>query len=103
MNQMLTITIPAGLDFSALNLRRDADGNVSFDWSVIEQICEASGLDPAMFAESPEDNVASLITTWYRHHLENGGARDPVQDDLIAEAEAEDASGQFFSFPPGRA
>lgn len=101
--QMARITIPAGLDFADLKLARDPDGHVSFDWAPIERICEASGIDVALFRESTEDNLAGLVTAWYREHLSRGGARDPVQDDLIAEVEAEDAAGQPYSYPPGRA
>jgi hypothetical protein len=97
------ITIPDDVDFTHLKLARDADGAVSFDWTPIERICNASGVDPAMFRNAPEDNVSSLIVTWYRMHLAAGGTRDPVQDDLIAEAELEDRHGGGLSYPPGRA
>ena len=43
--------IPGNLDFSALNLSRDSstDGDLEFDWSLIEGICEASGIDISSF------------------------------------------------------
>lgn len=97
------ITIPDDVRFSDLHLARDADGMVSFDWSPIERICEASGLDLALLRDGPEDNVSSLVVAWYAEHLRNGGEHDPVQDDLIAEMMAEDAAGQHISLPPGRA
>lgn len=50
-----------------------------------------------------EDNRSRLIVAWYAEHLRNGGDRDPVQDDLIAEAMAEERAGQHVSLPPGRA
>lgn len=55
------ISIPDSLNFSDLRLTRDADGSVSFDWSVIEQVCEESGLDISVLRDGPEDNVAGLI------------------------------------------
>lgn len=97
------ITIPDDVRFSDLHLARDADGMVSFDWSPIERICEASGIDIALLRDGPEDNVTGLVVAWYAEHLRNGGERDPVQDDLIAETMAEDAAGQRHSLPPGRA
>lgn len=97
------ITIPQDLDFAALKLARDADGAISFDWTPIEAICAASGVDVAVFRDRHEDNVAGLIVAWYFEHLAAGGARDPVQDDLIAEMQAEDAAGQRYSVAPGRA
>jgi len=97
------IAIPGDVLFADLKLARDPDGQVSFDWSPIEKICAASGLDIAHLRDGPEDNVAALIVAWYAEHLRNGGARDPVEDDLIAETVAEDAAGQHHSLPPGRA
>jgi len=104
MQQQLTkIAIPDDVPFSALRLCRDADGAVSFDWSPIERICEASGIPVEMFRDGPESNVADLITTWYQAHRQNGGAPDAVADDLIAEVLAEEAAGQAVSHAPGRA
>lgn len=97
------ITIPDDVRFSDLHLARDPDGHISFDWTPIERICSASGLDVGLLRDAPEDNVAPLIVAWYAEHLRNGGERDAVQDDLIAETAAEDAAGQHHSLPPGRA
>lgn len=100
--QVANIQIPSDLDFSSLKLARDADGHVSFDWSPIERICEASDLAPEILKEGPEDNVCGLIVAWYAEHRSQGGQLDPVAEDLLAEAQAEDAAGSA-SFPPGRA
>lgn len=99
----LKISIPAGLDFAALQLSRDTGGHVIFDWSPINAICAESGIDPAAFTDTDEDNVAGLIIDWYQAHLANGGHPDPVAEDLIAEARLEDQHGGGFSYPPGRA
>lgn len=99
--QMTKIAIPDGLDFASLLLTRRADGAVSFDWAPIETICRESGIDIALFRDGPEDNVAGLITAWYRAHLDAGGAPDPVQEDLIAEAAAEERAGMRESLAPG--
>ena len=104
MQQQTTrIAIPTDMDFSELKLARDADGGVSFDWGVIERVCNASQLPVELLRDGPEDNVASLITHWYMAHLASGGQRDAVADDLIAEVQAEDAAGQAYSHAPGRA
>lgn len=97
------LAIPEGLQFSELGLARDASGDVSLDWAPIERICQASGIDVALFREGPEDNLASLLTAWYRAHLAAGGERDPVYEDLIGEVQLEDAAGQLSSHAPGRA
>lgn len=101
--QMAKVAIPDDLTFSDLHVARDADGSVSFDWAVIERICEVSGLPVEMFRDAPEDNVARLIVGWYHTHRQHGGASDPVAEDLIAEALAEEKRGQTVSHQPGSA
>jgi hypothetical protein len=96
-------SIPAGLNFADLHLARDADGAVSMDWTPIRAICRASGLPEDFFERQPEDALAGMLTHWYRLHLAAGGAPDPVQEDLIAEARAEDDRGGGLSHAPGRA
>lgn len=99
----IQIQIPEGLIFSALRLARNSNGMVSFDWAPIERICDLSGVDVAIFRDAPEDNLAALIDAWYREHLSRGGEKDPVQEDLIAEAIAENQLGGGLSHSPGRA
>ena len=74
---LMNVCIPENIRFSDLRLARDADGMVSFDWTPIDAICKASGIDPSFFRET--------------------------QEELIAEALAEDAFGGGFSYPPGSA
>lgn len=101
--QMAKVAIPDDLAFSDLHLSRDSDGMVSFDWSVIDRICEASGLAVEMFRDAPEDNVSGLIVGWYQAHRQHGGEADPVAEDLISEVLAEERAGQQISHEPGRA
>ncbi len=101
--QPLGIIIPPDVDFSQLQYAREADGSMSFDWAPIERICEASGVDVAVFRNGPEDNVAALLATWYASHIDGGGARDTAFDDLVDEARIEDERGGGISHAPGRA
>jgi hypothetical protein len=88
------ITIPDDLDYADLKLSRDVvTGGVDFDWAPIERICEASGLDVALFRDAPEDNLSALLVAWYTEHLARGGAPDAVQEQILAEVEAEDTLG----------
>ena len=103
MTKMFAVTIPADVQIADLQLARDPDGTVSFDWTPIELICAASGIDIAFLRDQPEDNLAELLTAWYRHHLAAGGVPDPVYAELIGEVAAEDAAGQPYSHAPGRA
>ncbi|HCP02789.1 MAG TPA: hypothetical protein DIT61_04615 [Pseudomonas sp.] len=101
--QMAKVAIPNDLDFSDLRLARDPCGSVSFDWAVIERICEASGLSVEVFRDASEDNVSGLIVGWYQAHRQHGGEADPVAEDLISEVLAEERAGQNTSHAPGRA
>lgn len=67
---------------------------VSFDWEPIRRICAASGIEESLLTNGPEDNVAGIIAGWYAHHLANGGAPDPIAEQLLTEVRAEDAAPQ---------
>jgi hypothetical protein len=100
----VAIVIPADVAFSDLKMARDSQtGDVAFDWSPLERICAASGVDISLLRDQPEDNVGGVLSTWYRQHLTAGGMRDPVMDDLIGEVELEDKHGSGHSHQPGRA
>lgn len=104
MNQQLVnISIPDNLDFSALKLARDADGAVSLEWPIVEKICKHNHLPIEIFSEAPEEILCRLIVVWYNSHKALGGNPDPIAEDLLAEIAAEDSAGQFVSFQPGRA
>ncbi|HTJ53782.1 MAG TPA: hypothetical protein VL380_00040 [Nitrosospira sp.] len=87
--------IPGNLDFSALNLSSDSstDGGIEFDWSLIEDICEASGIDISEFRDTDEGNVSILIHQWYAEHRARGGEPDPIMEDIIIEAKLEELFG----------
>jgi len=103
MEKKLKISIPPKINFGDLKLSRCSDGGISFNAEIINAICNASGIDPEVFWQSHEDNLAGLIVEWYANHLKNGGERDPVADDMIAETLAEDQLGGGISYPPGSA
>lgn len=103
LQKISKIIIPDDLTFADLHLAREPDGDVSFDWEVIERICAASHLPIESFRGSSEENVVSLLLGWYQAHRQQGGEADPVAEDLNAEALAEAAAGQPGSYPPGRA
>ena len=98
----MLLAIPENVDFADLELTYTETG-IIFKWEPIEAICKASDIDIALFKECQEDNVANLICVWYFTHLAQGGNRDAAADELITEVLAEDAAGQPFSIPPGKA
>lgn len=101
MEKQLKISIPQNINFGDLELSRSTNGGITFNAETINAICNASGIDPKVFWESHEDNMAGLIIEWYANHLKNGGEHDHVADDLIAETMAEDQLGGGISYPPG--
>lgn len=88
------ITFPEGLAFEDLKLTRDmTTDDLEFEWGPIAAICAASGVDPRLFEQGPEDNVGRLILAWYREHLTAGGAPNLVAEQILAEVAAEDVAG----------
>ncbi len=77
----LAFRVPADLTFSDLCLRWGVNGEILFEWSAIERLCAASGLDVDIFKRTAPENVARLINTWYTIHLRSGGAADLVKEE----------------------
>ena len=102
--RQLRVTIPDGVEFADLRLSRNVDdGLLRFKIAPIEAICEASVLDLDEVVQGPQPLVGLLIAAWYAAHREQGGAPDPVQEDLMEEARLEMKHGGGFSYPPGHA
>jgi hypothetical protein len=100
----LRVTIPDGVEFADLRLTRDVDdGRVRFSMAPIAAICEASDLDPEELVDGSQPLVVLVIAAWYRAHISEGGAPDPVQEDLLEETRLEMEHGGGFSYPPGHA
>jgi hypothetical protein len=100
----LRVTIPDGVEFADLRLSRDVDnGCVRFSMAPIAAICEASALDLNEIVDGAEPLVVLLIAAWYQAHRSEGGAPDPVQEDLLEETRLEMELGGGFSYPPGPA
>lgn len=101
--QTLRITIPDNLRFADLRLRREPDGDLSFETAPLEQIAASSGDEVRELMRAGEDGISLVITNWYHAARARGEPPDPVAEDLAAEILAEDAAGQRVSLPPGRA
>jgi hypothetical protein len=88
-NIVVKIAIPKGVAFSDLKLNWDSGkGDVVFDWTPIEAICKASGIETVVYRDAPRDGVLGLIASWYQAHLKHGGEHDEVADELFAEDDA---------------
>jgi hypothetical protein len=86
------IQIPDDIRFEDLHLSRDpVTGLIEFDAEPVERVCEANDIDADTFLT--EDNIGALLNGWYQAHLANGGAPDQVQEQVLAEGQAEDEFG----------
>ncbi len=79
----LALVVPTGMAFEDLQLTRNADGTVSLDWDVIHDVLRASGLGAHNL--KTRGYVETIVIGWYLAHLDVGGRRDQVADQLIAE------------------
>lgn len=100
---MVDIVIPSDVAFADLELKRDVDGSVQFNWAPIEAICEASGIDSQSLKKAAGGSVAALLVHWYIAHLGRGGSPDQVQEELMTDAWTEDWGPSQHTFPPGHA
>lgn len=86
------IRIPSDLRFPDLKLGREQSGDLSYDRAVMLRVLAESGV-PESAAADLEDLHSGVIIGWYRMHLQEGGAPDPVMEVLIAE-EVEEQRGR---------
>ena len=92
MKLVKPIEIPVDISFEDLQLSRDpVTGVVAFDLEPIERVCDANDIDVDAFLT--DDNIGALLSAWYQAHRASGGAPDPVQEQLLAEVQAEDEFG----------
>ena len=63
---------------------------MELDWSLIEDICAASGMDMEEFLNTREHEASALIHQWYAEHRGRGGAPDPVMEDILIAEEIEE-------------
>lgn len=100
---MTKICIPSDLQFSSLSLAREVNGDISYEWPVIERVCLFNGIDPEDLAAAGENPISEILTGWYAAHRLAGGALDQIAEDLIAEVKLEDQFGGGLSYQPGTA
>lgn len=96
----VTIMIPDDLTFDDLQVRREADGRVTLEISVMGEILQASDL---ALDDLNDDDLTDFLVQWYTSHIGEGGARNATMDDLLSEVAIEDERGQRTSHEPGRA
>jgi hypothetical protein len=49
---------------------------------LVKLICKINGLDFDKVCQNPGPVVTSILTVWYKSHLTEGGAADPLMEAL---------------------
>ena len=80
----MNIRIPPYLKFEDLDLHFCPSGEIGFSWSAIEDLCRWSNVDVSFFKYGDPKYVTKLVSMWYAVHLHNGGATDPILEELDA-------------------
>lgn len=82
----LGIKIPEDIGFKELDLKRDRlTGAISFNLGALVKICQNSGLalEQILTKNADGNGTSDFLNTWYVSHLNEGGEKDPVMDELI--------------------
>ncbi len=80
------LRLPEGARFSDLQLQRCDAQAIDMDMDLIERICMLNNWDVVKVRENPGPVISTILSVWYRTHLEAGGARDAVMESLRAPA-----------------
>lgn len=98
----LVLLVPRRISFNDLKLELDSEGALDMDTSVMLEVLGASNICPNCFFNNA-DMASHILNIWYTIHLQLGGDRNQVMDDLRAEADFQRAAGDKFVHAPGHA
>jgi hypothetical protein len=84
----IQINTPDGWRFSELQLRREANGDLSFNLDALRAIL-VDPTDADWLMSHPEDHLADVLTELYRRSVVELDAEDPVLEQLIGEVREE--------------
>jgi len=81
-DSLLMLKLPEGYTFADLKLRRWAADEIDLDIDLFKLVCTLNGMDFNKVLQKPGPVVTSVLTVWYKRHLADGGALDPLMEDL---------------------
>lgn len=81
-DSLLTLKLPEGYSFADLKIRRCADDAIDLDMDLVKLVCSLNGLDFDKVCQDPGPVVTTILTVWYKTHLTEGGAPDPLMEQL---------------------
>ena len=75
-----TLKLPEGYEFADLKVRRCNDHAIDLDMDIVRLVCQLNGLDFAKVCANPGPVVSTILTVWYKSHLDRGGEPDPLME-----------------------
>ncbi len=81
-DSVLTLKLPEGYSFADLKVRRCDDDAIDLDMDLVKLICSINGLNFEKVLQNPGPVVTSILTVWYKSHLAQGGAPEPLMEEL---------------------
>jgi hypothetical protein len=81
-DSQLTLKLPEGYTFADLKIRRCDDDAIDLDMDLVKRICNINGLNFDKVCQNPGPVVTTILTVWYKSHLAEGGAPDPLMEEL---------------------
>jgi hypothetical protein len=83
-DSLLTLKLPEGYTFADLKIRRCEADAIDLDMDLVKLVCRINDLDFQKVCQNPGPVITSLLTVWYKSHLADGGAPDPLMEELKA-------------------
>lgn len=77
-----TLKLPQGHVFADLKLRRCGADAIDLDMDLIRVVCQLNAWDVDKVCANPGPVVSTILSVWYRQHLDQGGAPDPLMETL---------------------
>ena len=84
---LLTLKLPEGYAFADLKIRRCDNDAIDLDMDLVKLICNINGLDFDKVLQNPGPVVTTILTVWYKKHLADGGAPDPLMEVLKSQGQ----------------
>jgi hypothetical protein len=78
----ITLKLPDGYVFEDLKLRRCDDAAIDLDMDLVQRVCQLNDFDFQKVLANPGPVVSTILTVWYKSHLAEGGAPDPLMEEL---------------------
>lgn len=81
-DSVLTLKLPEGYSFTDLKVRRCDDDAIDLDMDLVRTVCSINGLNFEKVLQNPGPVVTSILAVWYKSHLAQGGAPEPLMEEL---------------------